>query len=279
MSSFDATVEEVAATGRESHRNWTDATYAAFVRGPATRLWKNLDASDADTTATLRAYLTLGVEALARGFISETGEPDGLLGHLWSDLIPRSAASMSTSQLPSQLVDLWNLGEGLRREAIWLDRVVCRGLDQLDALPDVEATLTAIVESVFSEEGTPAWEIPRVATVDCRATIDSFLPGTMHLLAPRVVCIHDRRHRGQHLGLLLDDDGPHVLGHVDCGESFAATRMPPKFSFDRWGQLVLGETPAFLPYIGELYGSLGLGAGHVVATSRSSQRLWVVGYD
>lgn len=276
MSGFDRTVAELSQLGSTTYAQW-DAEAFARLTQTARGLWDNLGADGEPQVEALKAYLRLGQEALARGLvISEAGEPEGLLDRLWLRTIPAQAASVPVEQLPATLVDLWNLAQGLRGEGLWLDRAVGRCLDEATMLSVVEATIAAGLEQIFSPGAEPDWTSLRLVTADLREVSSTFVPGRMHLLAPRVACIHDRRRDDECVGVRLDPDGCELLGSIDCGELHEDSGALPSLDWSHEGAVQIAGRLIRPPLLGQVHASLPVAAGFIVMSAIDSQWLWMV---
>ncbi len=285
MSGFDRCVAQMSRLGSTTYAQWDAQAYARLTRTAST-LWERLGEDGAPQVEALRAYLRLGQEALARGLLipgaeeaeeaEETVEPEGLLARLWLHTIPAQAASVPVEQLPAILVDLWNLAQGLRGEGLWLDRAVGPCLDETTALGSVEATIATGLEALFSSGSEPDWARLWVGSLDLRPVASTFIPGRMHLLAPRVVCIHDRRSEDECVGLRLGEGGGELLGCIDCGEPHEDSRPLPPLDWSMRSVVRIGERAVDLPLLGQVHASLPVPDGYIVASAVDSQRLWVV---
>src|SRR2546421_535476 len=87
--------------------------------------------------------------------------------------------------------------DGPQREPVWVDRYVLACAGQLRRLADLEPFLVQVLEPALLPAATAHWQGPfQVGVLDGRRLLDEFLPGEMHLAAPAVLCVHDRRLAG-----------------------------------------------------------------------------------
>jgi hypothetical protein len=143
------------------------------------------------------------------------------------------------------LAACWNLGENLELSPLWLRRLVHRALLELKSLDELEGIVARVGSEAFSEAAAPLTQVGRLAWVDGSTEDRRFLPGALHHLAPRVVCVHDRERTGG-AGLDASTCGvflgatPQLLGPMGCKEvvpvapldvalSAAATQLDPRF--------------------------------------------------
>src|SRR5262245_17546874 len=110
--------------GRRRYAAWDGPLYDAVARGPASALWPAL-AGQPDAKSVMGGYLRLVQEAVGLGYLRQTEDSPtaatcflerGLVG-----LVPRLLPQVPADKRLPALVNLWNLGEGLRKEAAWVD--------------------------------------------------------------------------------------------------------------------------------------------------------------
>lgn len=190
------------------------------------RLWDSLAGSDG-AERVLEDYLLLAREAVGLQYLpaSEPGDlTPGLgrsfLGEALCDAAPRLLARLPPPERARVLAQLWNVGERLVSRASWLNRYLAARLRELDDLSRFEEFLARVVGEGLDEGPASSWEGPYEAVVVDTAVADpAFLPGLMHLATPSIVCVHDRRHDGRHVALLLRSKakgGAACLGSTPC---------------------------------------------------------------
>ncbi len=278
MTSFEQVVASQRRWGQATYSAWDPRAFDALVDSAGSLLWQTLGGDGQAPASALEAYLQLSQEALAIGVWSETTSP-GFFGRLWFRLTPRLAAAIPRNQLVARFVELWNLCEGLRNAGRWLDLAVGLRLDSLTELASVEAVLEQVLSELVTPGMDPAWKKNPCRILDLRPMNDRFLPGPMHLLAPRVVCVHDRRDDEQCMGLWLRPEQKGiVLGRIDCGQTYEDPRRTPEVEFTPANNIIrIDGRVAVAPAIGSIHSSLTLPAGFVIASAIDSQRVWVVG--
>lgn len=264
----DALARAEAHTARFDAPAFTDL---AASRGAA--LWH----TTRDPTL-LRSYLSLLAEVVAMGCARTTaGSHDSLLSLLIVDLAPARLAALPQPHRPHALAEAWNLGEGLLREPRWMNRYAAARCVSLTDLGALRAQLAAVLDPVLAPRPPARWSGPLSATtLDPRPAHDGFLPGAMHLAAPAVVCVHDRRREGDHLGVFLERGGEsHLLGATPClGDNLSEGSSPP-VSLDG-DTLSVGPLSARVPFLRSPHERLATSTGFVLLSAVDSQRLWVL---
>jgi hypothetical protein len=265
--------DEVGRKAEVQRARFDRATFLALARGPSEALL----AAGVDEVLT-RSYLELLAEAVGLEYLhTEDDAQHSLLG--WGllraapALLPRAPVERRAALLAS----VWNLGEGVLKEPAWVNSYVTAmafTVEDLEALPE---HLVSTLDPVLRPRLVSRWQGPfSVEVLDPRPLVDDFLPGAMHLAAPTVVCVHDRRREGPQVGVLVPAEGTRrLVGPVPClGRSHREPSVPT-VSLDARGLTVEGRLVP-LPMLsspGEHLAALG---GFVVAAALDSQRLWVV---
>lgn len=269
---------EMAAVGQRHSSRFDAARFHALAAGQGRQLWQRIAGQPHDT-AVMRSYLRLVAEALGMGCLAD-GAPDGqrdLLSELLASHVPARLAEVAPERRASCLAQLWNLGEGLLQEPAWLNHFAIAfagGAADLLALPD---HLASVLEPVLVPMPPSQWAGPcALAVLDPQAVADRFLPGPMHLAAPAVVCVHDRRRPGVQLGVLLVHGGhSRLLGATPCLGATIHEGARPAVTFTP-GQLAVGAHQVSLGWLREPLEKLVTATGFVLASAIDSQRLWVV---
>jgi hypothetical protein len=104
---------------------------------------------------------------------------------------------------------------------------------------------------------------------------DEFLPGEMHLVAPNIVAVRDRR-RDLSLGLILRKQGQSELAGIFANTNpytEAPSTLAPRWQGE-W--LTFGRERIQLKYLNEPFRWIQLSAGFVVTSAVNSQKLWIV---
>jgi len=256
------------------------------AEGPARALWDRL-AGDRDAAAVFEAYLGLLVEAIglevldaAAVEVFSRGEgpaATNLLTLLLVEKIPRLLPGGSGEAQIAWLALSWNLGEGLLGEPPWLNRYVASALARLDDLGELEDQLVRVLEPALVARAPAAFTGPfAVTTLDARDVDGIFLPGDMHLSAPAVLCVHDRKRAGIHAGVFLRPGGESsFLSLTPCLGAATEDASLPAAAVEG-GALRVGAHQVTMPFLQRGHRVVVSRAGFVVASALDSQRLWVV---
>ena len=271
-SPLDALTADALARAAAQTARFNAAAFTELAASRGAALWHTTR-----DEALLRSYLGLLAELVAMGCAPRSaGAHDSLLSLVIVDLAPSRLGALPPPARPHALALAWNLGEGLLREPAWMNRYAAARCAQLTELPSLASQLAAVLDPVLAPRPPSRWAGPlTAATVDPRPAHDGFLPGAMHLAAPAVVCVHDRRRAGDHVGLFLDRDGKsHLLGATPClGENLYEGALPAvTLSGDT---LTVGSLSTRAPFLRALQQTLATSTGFVVASAVDSQRLWV----
>jgi len=265
--------------GRTLFAKWNPGAWEAIGRGPAATLAKALEGRS-DREALLTDYLTLAREAVGLQYVDTTSfapaRPPTFVATCWIDLLPRLLPTVPPNHTREVLALLWNAGERLIREPVWLTRYLTGCIGKLTDLSRFEPWLRESLTPVLQELPTSSWTGPMTCTiVDCRPFHEDFLPGTLHLAAPAVACIHDRRQDRIRLGLLLRPDRASLcFGRTPCLGEFP----PPKVPAVTVGEntVRIGTLSCPVPHFGPIAGFAVSPAGYVIAALQNSQCLWIV---
>ena len=274
------TLATIRDEGPRKFARWDAAVFDAVATGPVAALAERLGGQP-DATAVLSGYLRLVQQGVGSGVVKQTAAgPAGwssFLERLVVELIPARLPEIAPERRMRVLVDAWNLGEGLLREPAWVDRYVnacAPALPRLDALEDF---LVRTLGPVLTPAPPAAWTGPlKVAILDLRAAHDDFLPGRMHLAAPTVLCVEDRRRAGLQVGVFLRrGQKSEPLGVVfGLGEYRESDAMPKVEVAD--GKAKIGARVADVPTLRRCHTFAVARAGFVAACAPDSQRLWVI---
>lgn len=285
---FDAHVAARALEGRRLHARWDPELFHALAEGPARALWGALRAAP-DAPRALDAYLRLVAEGIGLGLLdtpqclallgraAPLATPPSLLARLLVLVAPAQLATVPPGERVAALARLWNLGEGLLAEPPWLHRYVAAALADHATLHDLDAALVRVLGPALAPAPPSSWRGPfALQVLDVAAAHEEFLPGAMHLAAPSVLCVHDRRVPALHAGVLLRRGGASALmGLTPClGEGPSDARVPPPPVSER-GVTIHGQVVP-LPRLGRVHAAAMAPSGFYVAAAVDSQRLWIV---
>jgi hypothetical protein len=221
-------VDDLEARARERFVRWDGGLWMELVLGPATQLGEALASANAAPAAAeqaLRTYLELAIEAVGLGYLypRATGR-DSFFTMAWWTLLPRDLARLPAERWAALLAACWNLGENLEAAPGWLRRLFTRRLlGGGFALDQLETVVAEITRDVLSPPPQRLEQAARQMWVALGEEDRHFLPGTLHFVAPTVVCVHDRLRAGspgqpgEAMGVWLGDP-PLVLGAMRCDE-------------------------------------------------------------
>jgi hypothetical protein len=231
-------VEELEASARGRFVRWDAPLWKRLVDGPAHQLGAALAAAGHGAEASeqaLRAYLGLACEGVGAGYLypPEAGR-ESFFSHAFWTLLPRDLPRLPTAAWGATLAECWNLGENLEASPPWLRRLFARRVRTLGSLTEL-ADMVAEVSRQVVEAPAEKLAPPALAQAWLVLTDEDrrFLPGTMHFLAPLVLCVHDRLRQGgggrdaAAIAVWLGEP-PLVLGPMRCDEQpVLATTLPP----------------------------------------------------
>lgn len=277
----DQFAAEVAGLARRNSSQFDAARFGALVATRVRELWPLIRGAP-HAAAVLRSYLRLVAEAVGMGCLIEDarGQQRDFLSDLLVNQVPARLPEVAPERRTACLAQLWNLGEGLLQEPAWLNRFAMAFAHEASAAGDLlalPAHLTAVLEPVLAPRPPSQWAGPcQLVVLDPRPVTDGFLPGEMHLAAPAVVCVHDRRRAGSQLGVLLEHGGKsRILGAAPCLGSTVHEGARPAVAFSP-GSLAIGAHQVALGWLREPLERLVTATGFVLASAVDSQRLWVV---
>ncbi len=274
--SLEQQLKTAAKNGLSLSANFDAERFHSLFGPGAQALDEALDGEDRERL--VRAYLRLGQESLARGYILSA---KGLPAHLLLKLAPEQLPRLDAQARMQTLAELWNLSEGVCREPRWMQSYLGARAQELDSLGSLRLKLIELLEPVLAP-GSPSTFSANIKTaqIDTRALDDEFLPGDMFLCAPTVVAIIDRA-RPVCLGLILRENkksqliGPlGMLGDRDMFEGLEATDEVAKVERGTSGLRLNGQS-IDLPLLGQVHQHTVAPAGFIVASAVDSQRLWV----
>ncbi len=282
---FEDVASRLGGVGARNFARWDAALYRDLCAGPAARLWKRLGAKPGGA-AVIEAYLALAVEGLGLGYIDRagfdaaTGSPPSahnLIALLWLQKIPSARFGGPPDAQVALLTRAWNLGEGLATQPAWLNRYVAGALTVRPSLDDLEARLTEVLEPALTVRAPSTFRGPfAVTTIDATEVDELFLPGVMHLSAPAVLCVHDRKRPGVGVGVFLRPQGASsFLSLGPClGQGPSDGEAPPCATSE--DAVRIGDTRVTLPLLAHAHRAIVTRAGYCVVSAVDSQRLWIV---
>lgn len=281
---FESAVKRRGDEGARRFAKWDAALYRDLCDGPAKRLWQRL-AAKPKGAAVLDAYLTLAVEAIGLGHIDRAGfdglargrEAANLIALLWLGTIPDRALDGKPEVQIDRLVKAWNAGEGLLGASPWLNRYATASLHDLSSIDQLEAELVRVLEPALVAPAPSSFRGPfAVSTLDATQLDDRFLPGDMHLAAPAVLCVHDRKRAGVFAGVLLRPRGESsLLPLTPCLGAGPAEDGVPAIALQK-GRVRIGDSRVALPLLERAHRAVVARAGFCVVSAVDSQRLWIV---
>lgn len=271
--------------GRRDFARWNENLFQQLCRGPVEYFWEK---TGHDIAAT-EGYLSVLAEGLGRNYVTQSANPTHyqfFAAHFkWRSLlefwlvlrIPLEFPTMKPADRTTTLARLWNLGENILRDKPWVDPFLLkRYIESPARLVDVEKQLAVWLERVLKPAPPARWEPPfTVQVIDGRTIRDDFIPGDMHLCAPSVVCIHDRRLPDIFGGVFLsEDDGTVIAHHRDLGRDDAPTPQG-NVEMGASGTTINGHLIE-LPKLGKIHSRIICGNRAALFTAVDSQRIWLV---
>jgi hypothetical protein len=227
-------VEELEEVARGRFVRWDAALWRSFLAGPADRFSQTLAAAAGDNEGKaqlFRSYLRLACEAIGLGYLfpGESGS-ENVFSLAWNTLIPRLLPEVAPARRSEVLAQCWNLGENLEQSPLWVRRIFYRTTRSLTRLDELESLVQRVSREAFDPPTTRLDQVRRLTWVHLGAEDKRFLPGAIHYLAPRVICVHDRERTGGggrdpvSYGLWLTD-APSFLGPMGCKDASRSTQL------------------------------------------------------
>lgn len=282
---LDDVVARMSGEGRRLYARWDSARFDQICRQYASSLAERLaERPDPTDDATLTGYLTLVREAVGAGYLARPGGTKsngsvystGFLEYALLCLIPEALPDEPPETRTMWLAKVWNLAEGVRNGPPWIDGYVSAFAAELKSVCEIESFLSKTLEPALEPAEPSAWKGPfTTAILDTRAVHDPFLPGRMHLAAPTILCVQDRRDPAVHLGILLRHGGSRVLGLFPPLDAYSDGGVHPEIQSEN-NRLKIGRQAVDLPLLGHPYQVAVASAGFVAASALDSQRLWIV---
>jgi hypothetical protein len=148
---------------------------------------------------------------------------------------------------------------------------------ELDRADRFEAWLRESLTPVLQAPPPSTWKGPLSFVVLDAAGGDGFLPGRVHLAAPAIACVHHRREERRQIAIQLRPGGKSLsLGRTPCfGEFAPPPEELPSVKFDESRATVAGKK-LVLPRFGSEFAHAVAPCGFIIASAKSSQRVWVI---
>jgi hypothetical protein len=266
-----------------THARWDDELYARLIAGPCGQLWHALETQpEGVRERSVLSFLTLVASGIGAGCISD-GPPRTLLAGLVGNLVPwllRTDPACHAGIVAS----IWNLAQGARGEALWMEQYLLARLAELDDPLCLPAQAAQLLRPALEPQPDARWQGPFEAQqIDLAQTLPDFLPGQITMVTPSLARIADRR-REVSVGVLLSpwrQETP--VSSAACIGRMRETQatLPPRIAHVpvSWGRdhVTAGGTRVPLPLMAcEPLHTLALASGHLLAVVQSSQRLWLV---
>jgi len=228
-------VSDLEAEARGRFVRWDGALWKAVVDGPAQRLSEALLGApgDLDTSRHIaETYLRLAREGIGMGYLfPERAGTENVFSLFWNRLIPTLLPALPAPDRAPALAQAWNLSENLERAPLWLRRLFHRSLRDLKDLGQLEATVTHVEALAAEQPAKKLDQVRHLTWIHLGADDKRFLPGAVHFLAPRVVCVHDRERSAAGgrdavtYGVWLDETPLH-LGPMGCKAEIDPVAVP-----------------------------------------------------
>ncbi|MCK6591664.1 MAG: hypothetical protein L6Q76_29260 [Polyangiaceae bacterium] len=266
IEELEAAISHFEGEGARRFARWDAPLYRAFIEGPGASLLRAIRDSEG-ATLVFEAYLR-----------TEARSPKSLMALALTTQIPTLLPKAPPGDRMALLATTWNLAEGLLGEPAWLNRAVAGALANADSLADLDKSVLRVLEAALLPRARASLAGPfLVRSVDTRAMDHAFLPGLMHFSAPALLCVHDRKRKGIHAGLLLGPKGAaSLLGPCPClGRPDKEPADLPTITLIPGG-LRVGDAKIPLTFFQRGHSAAASRAGYLVASALDSQRLWVV---
>jgi hypothetical protein len=268
-------LEQLSDEGPRRFSHWNAPLFAAYCRTVLPAAWERLDSGGERSFAGL---CTLVQQGIGEGYLKgdPEAEPGNFLEFCIRDWLPEVLANLPEEEHLPLLARTWNLGEGLALEPEWVNGYVMSRISLLKGEPRLETILIEILRPLMEAAPPARWEAPyRVTLLSLRQADDEFLPGDMHLAAPTVLVVSDRR-RPVRLGIHLRRQGQSVvLGTFGPSGTIVAEPDSMEVAWEG-GRALIGGEAVSLPFLADPFRWAVARAGYLVASAVDSQKLWIV---
>jgi hypothetical protein len=293
-AALSALAQSIRSEGARRHARWDDAAFARFGPRWIGQLWRTLEPQGEQVQArSAGAYLTLVAAGIGAGYLSDNA---GLPRTLLEGLVLRAPWWLAATEPASHgriIASLWNLADGARREALWMEQYLLARLGEIHDPLELPERVLELLRPALEAQPDARWQGPYgVQVINLADSLPAFLPGRISMLTPSLVRIADRRHDAA-VGVLLapvqgqaGQQGGAVpaavseatcIGRMQGGEAGAPVRTAAVHV--SWGRdhVQVGDTRVPLPLMAcEPLHTLALASGHLLAVVATSQRLWLV---
>jgi hypothetical protein len=281
---LQALMDGVRASSKQRYARWDDNVFAQVVSWPAGYLWRTLKKQSAKVRdRSVLTYLNAVASGIGSGYV--TGEVTAyggtsatLMECFLCRLMPTWLAMSPPKSHAHIAATAWNLAEGARREAAWMEQYLLARAGEFRDPMALEQKAVDLLKPVLEPQRDAAWKGPfKVTVVDPAMHMDGFLPGEISMVTPSLVQVGDRRHKTA-VGVLLVRGTPECIGRMSgapaAGAPPSAPAVPVTWAADR---VTVADTAVPLPLMGCVpLHTLTLANGFMLAAVQNSQRLWVV---
>lgn len=270
--------ESVREQAKRRYARWDERVYEHWV-WQTEYLWSSLESQTGKSRErSILTYLDLVAAGIGAGYVGlSDGAPRTLLEAFLGKMPIWFARAPAVSHA-TIAATAWNLAEGARREALWMEHYLLARMHEVSDPLLLEQTVRELLEPALEPQREATWTGPfTVTVVPLSPPLPGFLPGELSMLTPSLVRIADRR-RALSVGVLLSPGGQSTcIGQMDGAsmvEPAPVHSVPVSWGADR--VTVAGTTVALPLMACEPLHTLTLASGYVLAVLPNSQRLWVV---
>lgn len=274
---------QIAADAKERYARWDDEAFDAYLGWQTNFIWEALSKESARIRErSIRIYLELVVAGIGGGYLTAGYRGARTLTEAFiRDCIPQWFTRSSPDAHAKVATTAWNIAEGARNQAIWLDQYLLARLYDFDDPLMLEQKAVELLKPVIEPPVRAKWAGPFTVTVlDLSEEASGFLPGDMAVVAPSLIRVADRR-SGERVAvgvLLLPGGKSEVIGRMDdtpdVPDMLPAVDVALTWSADN---VAVGSAVVDLPLMAcKPLHTLALPSGFLVAAVQNSQRLWLV---
>ena len=239
-----------------------------------------------DEEAVTEAFGRLLMEAVGAGHISPETSSGGsspaarhenFLSRCFLWVLPRGLKRVEAGQRVQAMAEAWNLCEGLLGEPAWVNRYIVSRSEEITSPAGLRDYLIEVLAPVLTPPEPATWSGPfGVQSMNTREVLDDFLPGDFYAVAPRVVCVKDRRQEGVEVALFLQHGGQSRFMGLTGGLAPWSERaeVPPVEVTPQ--KVRAGALEVELTSVTHPRGHIALASGFVVVSALDSQRVWVL---
>lgn len=268
--------DEVLAAARARFASFDAERFARFVVC-GNGMQETASSLPGDTIGLQPSYLRLCAEAVGLNLLGTTTTPS-LLDLLFTEVVPNQLITAKSAEGALHLMArAWNIGENVGRAARWIDPYLAATFRTLALdINELGEAIAQALEKVTTVETPPLWQTFSTSTLDLSTTRASFLPGTLHAVAPGLLCVHDRHVEDASIVVAVDHGGrSRVVGSAAClGDELDATGLPDVDAGD--GVALVGKVMVQVPTLRRSFWSACVPRGFVAITAVDSQRLWLL---